>query len=128
MQVQLLHYATPMGLDGVDTQLQRGGDFFVRLALGDPPQDFALAGAHQIERTGDVFAVIAEHGIGDTGAEKVFAPGDGAYGQQQVPFAGVFAQIAFGAGAQDFTDLDGVLVHGEGQDARARGGGSLQCR
>ena len=42
MQIEFFHDATAMGFDGVDAEVERGGDLLVGLAFGDHLEDFAL--------------------------------------------------------------------------------------
>jgi hypothetical protein len=58
-----------------------------------------LAAAQEIDRAGDVLAIVGENGVRDGRA-----------------------QVAAGARAQDLPDIGGVLVHAEGEDSSARNG------
>lgn len=120
MEVQFFHDAAAVGVDGVDGQVEGRRDFFVRFAFGDHLQDFALAGTEEIEGVGDVFAVVGEDRIRDGGTEIAFASGDGADGGEEIDVDGVLEEVAAGAGAEDFADVDRIFVHAEGEDAGLR--------
>lgn len=122
VQIELLHDAPAMRLHGVNTQAQRVGDFLVGLALGDHLQHFALAWREEVDGVGDVLAVVIEHGVTHLGAEVAFAVGHGAHGGEELGLVAVFEQVAVGPGTQHFAHIDGVLLHGECEDARLRHG------
>ena len=49
--LQPLHHLAAMGLDGLDAQLQREGDFLDRPAFGDQLQDLPLPSAERLDGT-----------------------------------------------------------------------------
>ena len=63
MQIQLLHDLPAMRIHGIHAQAQLTSDFFVRLAFGDHLQHLALAAGEQVQRIGDVFAIVAQHRV-----------------------------------------------------------------
>ncbi len=65
MEVELFHDTAAVGFDGIDAEVEGVGDLFVGLAEGDHGEDFAFAAGEEIDRVGDVFAVIGEDGVGD---------------------------------------------------------------
>ena len=67
-----------------------------------------------------VAAVIIEDRVGNRRAEIALAAGNGMDGRYEVGGNRVFEQIAAGAGAEDFADVDGVLMHAQGQHAGVR--------
>lgn len=117
VQIEFLHDATAVGFDGVDAEIEGGGDLLVGFAFGDHLEDFALAGGEEVDGIGDVFAVVFENDVADFGAEPPFADGDGADGGEEVLLAGVLEEVTAGTGAEDLTDVNAVLVHGQGEDA-----------
>ena len=122
VQIQLFHDAAAMGFYGVDAQVQRGGDFLIGFSFGDHLQHLALAGGEQVERITDVAAIVGEHGVRNGRAEIAFTFRDGADCRDQIRVGGILQQVSACAGAQDFADVDGVLMHAEGEHAGARGG------
>jgi hypothetical protein len=101
-------------------RFKRDGDLFVRFALGEHLENFALAAAEQVDGVGDVLAVIVEDGVRNGRTEVAFAAGHGAYRGHQIVGHGIFQQIAAGAGAQDLAHVDRVLVHAQGDHANVR--------
>lgn len=117
MEVEFFHDAAAVGFDGVDAEVKRRGDLFVGLAFSDHLKDLSLTRGEEVDGIGDVFAVVFENRVTDFGAEPAFADGDGADSGEEVLLAGVLEEVAAGACAKDFADVDAVLVHGEGKDA-----------
>ena len=63
MEIQLLHKATAMRFDSVNTQVEGVRYLFVGLAFCDVLQNFAFAARQQVDRVRDVPAVVVKHGV-----------------------------------------------------------------
>ena len=122
MEIEFFHDAAAVGFDGVDAEIEGGGDLLVGFAFGDHLEDFALAGGEEVDGIGDVFAVVFEDRVADFRAEPTFADGNGANSCEEVLLAGVLEEVTAGTGAEDFADVDAVLVHGQGEDTCFRAG------
>ena len=117
-----------MRFHGIDAKVERAGNFLVGLALGDHLQYFALTAGQEVQRIGDMAAVIGEHRVGYGRAQVSLAFRYGAHGRDEVGVDGILKKVTAGAGAEDFTHINRVLMHAEGEHAGARGGGSQTAR
>src|ERR1039458_7495406 len=100
-QVQLLHDVGAVGFDGIDAEIEQGGDFLARLALGDELQDLPFAGGEQLVGIFGSGAlqgahVVLEQHLAHGRAEEGFAFGGGANGTGQVGLGGVLQKVRAG--------------------------------
>ncbi len=65
VEVELFHDTAAVGFDGIDAEVKSVSDFFVGLSDGDHGEDFAFATGEEIDRVGDVSAVVGKDGVGD---------------------------------------------------------------
>src|SRR5207247_6834795 len=105
VEVELIHDPAPMRVDGVDAQVQSCRDLFVRLSLRYQLEDFTFPACEQVERFGDVLAVIGQYRLGNRGTQISVPFGDRADGGQEVALDHVLQQVAARARAKDLTDV-----------------------
>lgn len=92
-----------MGFDGVESELELGGDLLTGFGVGEELQHLLFAFGERIvgvaEAVGlDLADVAGNEGFVEYGGKKWLAGGDGADGGDEVRFGGIFEQVAFGAG------------------------------
>src|SRR5213593_1529285 len=125
VEVELLHDSRAMCLHCVGTEVEHGGDLFVRSPFCQQLKYFLLAIREQIVRILEAALfqlphIILEKGVGDGRTEKWFAVSDGINRPVEVSIRAFFEQVALGSGSERSGQVSFIRVHAQDDDSDLR--------